>query len=208
MTIDSMPKESNRDREHYFRMRWIFSLLYLCGLRISEVVNNTMGCFFCRRDRNGEERWWLEVLGKGSKLRIVPATNELMVELARYRREKGLSSLPRSNEQLPLLLPIGQRTDQMTRGAVHAIVKKVFEKTVARLRAKGNPDDATAELIEQASAHWLRHTAGSHMANNEIDLRYVRDNLGHESISTTSHYLHSTDDIRHQETEDRHKIKW
>jgi site-specific recombinase XerD len=208
MTIDSMPKESNRDREHYFRMRWIFSLLYLCGLRISEVVNNTMGCFFCRRDRNGEERWWLEVLGKGSKLRIVPATNELMVELARYRREKGLSSLPLSNEQLPLLLPIGQRTDQMTRGAVHAIVKKVFEKTAARLRAKGNPDDATAELIEQASAHWLRHTAGSHMANNEIDLRYVRDNLGHESISTTSHYLHSTDDIRHQETEDRHKIKW
>ncbi len=208
MTIDSMPKESNRDREHYFRMRWIFSLLYLCGLRISEVVNNTMGCFFCRRDRNGEERWWLEVLGKGSKLRIVPATNELMVELARYRREKGLSSLPLSNEQLPLLLPIGQRTDQMTRGAVHAIVKKVFEKTAARLRAKGNPDDATAELIEQASAHWLRHTAGSHMANNEIDLRYFRDNLGHESISTTSHYLHSTDDIRHQETEHRHKIKW
>ena len=52
------------------------------------------------------------------------------------------------------------------------------------------------------------HTAGSHMANHEVDLRHVRDNLGHESISTTSHYLHSTDDKRHEATELKHKIKW
>lgn len=208
LTIDMMPKESTREREQYFRMRWLFSLLYLCGLRISEIVNNTMGCFFCRRDKNGEDRWWLEILGKGNKLRIVPATNELMVELGRYRREKGLSALPLSNEQLPLLLPIGQRADQMTRGALHAILKKVFEHTATRLRLKGEEGDAIAALVEQASAHWLRHTAGSHMANNDIDLRHVRDNLGHESISTTNSYLHSSDEIRHSETEQRHKINW
>jgi len=32
-------------------------------------------------------------------------------------------------------------------------------------------------------------------------LRYVRDNLGHESLKTTSQYLHSDDDSRHKETE-------
>lgn len=34
LTIDAMFKET--DREHYLRVRWLFSLLYLCGLRISE----------------------------------------------------------------------------------------------------------------------------------------------------------------------------
>lgn len=46
------------------------------------------------------------------------------------------------------------------------------------------------------------------MANSKVDLRHVRDNLGHESITTTSVYLHSSDDARHRETEELHRIKW
>jgi site-specific recombinase XerD len=207
-TIDMMPKETDREREHYLRVRWLFSVLYLCGLRISEVVTNTMGGFFCRRDKDGEERWWLEIVGKGDKTRIVPATNELMVELARYRREKGLPPLPSHAEAIPLLLPIGSQQRNMTRGAVHAIVKQVFAHTASRLRDRGSEFETLATRVELASAHWLRHTAGSHMANNQVDLRHVRDNLGHESISTTSTYLHSSDDARHRETEKLHKIKW
>jgi integrase/recombinase XerD len=207
-TIESMPRETARNREQYYRLRWLFSLLYLCGLRISEVISNTMGSFFCRRDKDGLERWWLEILGKGDKLRIVPATNELMMELSRYRQSKGLTPLPLQAETIPLLLPIGSRTDAMTRGALHAIVKKVFQQTAERLRQRGEQFTTFADRVEQASAHWLRHTAGSHMANNDIDLRHVRDNLGHESLSTTNNYLHSTDDARHRETEAGHKIDW
>ncbi len=96
----------------------------------------------------------------------------------------------------------------MTRGAVHAIVKQVFENTAGRLRQRGPDFETIAARVEAASAHWWRHTAGSHMANAAVDLRHVRDNLGHESISTTSTYLHSPDDDRHRETEERHKIKW
>jgi len=208
LTIDMMPKDSDRERERYLRLRWLFSLLYLCGLRISEVVENTMGGFFCRCDKDGEERWWLEITGKGEKTRIVPATSELMVELARYRREKALSPLPISDEIIPLILPIGNRKETMSRGAVHAVVKAVFTDTAKRLRLRGYDFEAVANRIEQASAHWLRHTAGSHMANNDVDLRHVRDNLGHESLSTTSGYLHSADNVRHKETEEKHKIKW
>jgi integrase/recombinase XerD len=208
LTIDQMPRETQREREHYFRTRWLFSLLYLCGLRISEVVGNQMDGFFCRRDKEGEERWWLEILGKGDKLRIVPATNELMVELARYRREMGLAPFPLQNESTPLLLPIGGKHRSMSRGAVHELVKVVFEKTAERLQQRGPEAEAKAERVTQASAHWLRHTAGSHMANRAVDLRHVRDNLGHESLTTTSGYLHSSDDERHRETEEKHKIAW
>jgi site-specific recombinase XerD len=208
LAIDALPRESDRERERYFRLRWLFSLLYLCGLRISEVTQNSMGGFFCRRDQAGEERWWLEVTGKGGKTRIIPATNELMVELARYRRQKGYAPFPAADETTPLLLPIGQQTRPLTRAAVHAIVKQVFKDAAGRIRARGDNMESKAQRMQQASAHWLRHTAGSHMANNQVDLRHVRDNLGHESISTTNIYLHSSDDARHRETEERHKIAW
>jgi site-specific recombinase XerD len=208
ITIEQMPKDSNREREHYYRARWLFSLLYLCGLRISEIATNFMGGFFCRKDKNGDERWWLEVVGKGEKTRIVPATSELITELARYRREYAMPLYPPSGDTTPLLLPIGGKKRVMTRGGVHEIVKAVFNETADRIEHRGQEFHYLADKIRSASAHWLRHTAGSHMANNEVDLRYVRDNLGHESISTTSNYLHSTDDERHIETESKHKMNW
>ncbi len=55
---------------------------------------------------------------------------------------------------------------------------------------------------------WLRHTAGSHMTDQQVDLRFVRDNFGHASISTTSAYLHTEDDARHEATQERHRIGW
>ena len=45
-----------------------------------------------------------------------------------------------------------------------------------------------AGLLEQASAHWLRHSAGSHMADRQVDLRLLRDNVGHALLTTTSLY--------------------
>jgi site-specific recombinase XerD len=206
-TIEQMPKDSIRQREHYFRVRWLFSLLYICGVRISEITGNTMGGFFCRRDKV-DERWWLEITGKGDKTRIIPATRELMVELARYRREKGLSPSPLSGETTPLLLPIGKQQRILTRSAVHSIVKNVFEKTAVNLRARGAEFQSRACEIEIASAHWMRHTAASNMTSEDMDLRHVRDNLGHGSISTTSNYLHSEDNLRHKETEDKHRLNW
>jgi site-specific recombinase XerD len=207
-TIDVLPRETSREREHYFRLRWLFTLLYICGLRISEVIGTSMGAFFHRRDKLGDDRWWLEVLGKGDKLRIVPATSELMVELGRYRRELGMAPYPVPGETAPLLLPIGGKHRKLTRGGVHAIVKQVFERTVNSFRERGPDFESDAIRIQQASAHWLRHTAGSHMTNSAVDLRHVRDNLGHESISTTNTYLHSPDDVRHTETEAKHRIGW
>ncbi|QIE29578.1 Tyrosine recombinase XerC (plasmid) [Caballeronia sp. SBC2] len=93
-SIDAMPRDTAREQEYYARVRWLISLLYLMGLRISEVVSNPMGGFFRRRDRNGQDRWWLSITGKGDKERLLPATTELMAEFARYRRRYDLAALP------------------------------------------------------------------------------------------------------------------
>ncbi len=207
MTIEHMPRETNREREHYHRVRWLFSLLYITGIRASEVIQNAMGGFFCRRDKDGELRWWLEITGKGDKTRIVPATNELMVELSRYRREMGLGLSPIEGEAVPLLLPIGGKQRHMTRSAVHLILKQIFNQTADRLRKRGSESVDQVSRLKAASAHWMRHTAGSNMAT-AMDLRHVRDNLGHDSLVTTNNYLHSEDDHRHQETETKHRLGW
>src|SRR3546814_5102996 len=119
-----------------------------------------------------------------------------MVELARYRREKGLAPFPITGETTPLLLPIGCQTRALTRAAVHSIVKQVFKDAADRIRARGIDFESKARRVEQASAHWLRHTAGSNMANNNVDLRHVRDNLGHESISTNNRSEEHTSELQ------------
>ena len=138
----------------------------------------------------------------------MPATSELMMELTRYRRTVGLPPYPSPDEDTPLLLPIGQSGTALTRAALHSIVKKVFKAAATQLRQRGDEFTARAEVLERASAHWLRHTAGSHMADQQIDLRLVRDNLGHSSLNTTSQYLHVDDDRRHEDTEEKHRIHW
>ncbi|MDT4852664.1 hypothetical protein FQZ97_869040 [compost metagenome] len=46
------------------------------------------------------------------------------------------------------------------------------------------------------------------MTDQQVDLRFVRDNFGHVSIATTSAYLHSEEDARHAATQERHRIGW
>lgn len=215
-TILAMPRAVPRDRDAYVRVRWLFSLLFIGGLRISEVIGNTMGDFFNRPDtKTGDSRWWIEVLGKGKKRRLVPATTELMVELMHYRRALGLPDLPRQGESAPLLFPqTWKRPDQLehpwpaqlTRGAVHIIVKNVFAMASARWRNEGR-GEAQAEKLKSASAHWMRHTAGSSLAN-ATDIRHARDTLGHANLSTTSVYVHSEDDVRHAAVSAVHSIRW
>jgi integrase/recombinase XerD len=184
--IESMPRETAPERFHYSRVRWLFTLLYLGGLRITEVSANTMGRFFSRRYAAGRDRWWLEVTGKGDRERLMPATAEMMAELSRYRRTHELSALPFPGESTPLVLPVGVARKPLTRAALHKIVKEVFEGAASSLRASGNSNEERVNRLEQASAHWLRHSAGSHMADQQVDLRLVRDNLGHASLTTTS----------------------
>ncbi|WP_317919999.1 MULTISPECIES: tyrosine-type recombinase/integrase [unclassified Cupriavidus] len=210
-TVAAMPTETARERLHAARCRWVLTVLYLGGLRAAELTATTMGAFFCRRDAQGIERWWLEVTGKGNKTRLVPATDELVAELARYRRAHALPPAPQFGETRPLVLPVIGRTGSekpLSRGALHLILKEVFGMAAARLRERGPEWEAQAAVLASASAHWLRHTAGSHMTDRQIDLRFVRDNFGHSSLSTTSGYLHSEEDARHEATQERHRIGW
>jgi integrase/recombinase XerD len=109
------------------------------------------------------------VLGKGDKERLVPATNEMMVELARYRREYGLGVMASHAEDAPLCLPVGQSRQPSTSTALHTIVKGIVARAADRPRPCGDDYALRAAQLERASAHSLRHTAGSHAADQQVN---------------------------------------
>ncbi|MCE4540787.1 site-specific integrase [Pelomonas sp. P7] len=132
-----------------------------------------------------------------------------------YRRSLELSDLPVHGEPSPLLFPVAWRRskhpapewpEQMTRSAVHGVVKAVFAVAAQRWLRAGRGQEQ-ADRLKAASAHWLRHTAGSNLAN-DVDLRHVRDTLGHTTLSTTSIYVHGEDDARHNAVSAAHRISW
>jgi hypothetical protein len=127
---------------------------------------------------------------------------------AGYRLERGLFALPSRHEVTPLVLPLGKSMKPLTRAALHSIVKGTFAGAAEGHRLRGDGFKGQADLLDQASAHWLRHTAGVHIADGGTDLRTVRDNLRHASLTSTNPYLHTPDDERHRETEEKHRIDW
>ncbi|WP_244254296.1 tyrosine-type recombinase/integrase [Burkholderia vietnamiensis] len=206
--VAQLPQETAAQRAYAARCRWLTTLFYLQGMRISEVAGGTMGDFSRRLGADGQDQWWLEIVGKGERERIVPASPELIAELARYRKACGLPYLPGRSEATPLVIPFRGKNRCLSRSAVHDAIKSVFDGAASWLRARGPEFADRADELERASAHWLRHTAGSHQADGGVDLRTVRDNLGHVSLNTTSLYLHQEEDKRHRETVNHHKMNW
>jgi site-specific recombinase XerD len=211
--VAAMPEDDQAQQRDKARARWLTTLFYLMGLRISEVAAGTMGNFVRELSTDGTRRCWLEVVGKGLKYRRIPVSEELFAELMRYRQAHGLGPLPARNELTPLLLPYRRRAghasgEGVNRKTVHNAITAVFEKAADWTEARGGEFVEHAAHLREASAHWLRHTAASHMLDSKIDLRTVRDNLGHDSINTTSQYAHEEDDRRHDETTQNHRMNW
>jgi len=157
--------------------RCAFRFMSDCGLRVSEVCNLKI------EDVNLEEREILVVCGKRKKDRTVPipATSELLklIPTVRNRRREGWLFLSNYSSGGIPDRSINARTLQIS-------IKKYIKK---------------AGLPEWISCHTLRHSYASYLAENRIGLEIIRDNLGHESLSTTSIYLHTQTVIRKEQVD-------
>lgn len=194
--IDTLPQGTQRERQHYERVRWLFRLLYGAALRASEVAQAKAGNLIQKRGN-----WWLHVRGKGGVEGEVPVSDELMADLARYRQFYGLPAMPSPLDTTPLVMSITGHTDQfLSPTAIYLVVKEIFRRTATATEAV---DPASAATLRRASTHWLRHTAATHQADAGNDIRHIQKNLRHASIETTAIYLHSEDDQRHAKTTGR-----
>ncbi|MBP5160981.1 MAG: tyrosine recombinase XerC [Alphaproteobacteria bacterium] len=148
-------------KEHWQGMRdaALLTLLYGCGLRISEALALNVG-------QIGEKTEALVITGKGNKQRIVP-----LLPIVRSTLLRAIKEHPCPTTEAPLF--VGARGERLNPGVV--------QRQIRRLRAElGLPDTVTP--------HALRHSFATHLLSAGTDLRSVQELLGHASLSATQRY--------------------
>jgi integrase/recombinase XerD len=184
--VDSLP-----DGPEKSRIRWVFALLYLSWIRISEATSGSMGDFFVEKVRDKEtgkieSMWFLRVRGKGNKERDVVVPPGLLDELKIYRVSCGFPALPVADEDTPLVMDLSKHQGGLTRSGLHSAIKRVLRHADIWLGDRAHP---LAGKIEAVHAHLFRHSGATHAIEDGASVIDVRDNLGHDNVATTSIYV-------------------
>jgi integrase/recombinase XerD len=145
------------------RNRAMFELMYAGGLRVSELLDLTIGQLSLSES-------YLRVRGKGAKDRIVPIGEISLHFLTRYlEEERGKLAAKESDSHLFL----NCRGSRMSRQYFWRLIS-----TEAKLIG-----------LDKVSPHVLRHSFATHLLEGGADLRSVQMMLGHERLGTTEIYL-------------------
>jgi len=137
----------------------ILTLLYGCGLRISEALG------LARRDAPQGDV--LVVIGKGRKERHVPVLRAVRAAIADYIAACPYP-LPKDG---PLF--VGARGGPLS--------PRLVQRQMQTLRGM-------LGLADTATPHALRHSFATHLLGGGGDLRAIQELLGHASLSTTQRY--------------------
>jgi len=194
------------------RTLFLVSLMYSCYLRISEVAakpgfSPIMGQF--KRDTKTGVWGFYIPRSKGGKKRSVAVSKQLLTALKRYRQFLGLTALPAPNEKTPLFIRHRAPGRGRDSGILNANlgVRQLREQInyvieAAADLAQQDSFEQDANEMRQLTPHSIRHTGISHDINLVgRPLAHVQADAGHDSIDTTSQYLHTTRVERHQSAE-------
>ncbi len=193
--IETVEINAQKDPNQHERSLFIMKCLYAMYLRISELVADdrsvpVMGDFRADVDNN----WWLQVTGKGNKVRMITVSDEMLAALKRYREFLGLSPLPHIAESTPMIGKIKGKGPVTSTRQIRFIVQDCFDKAYQRMLQQGLKEEALE--LKTATVHWLRHTGISEDVKHRPK-EHVRDDAGHASMATTDRYIDTEMRERH-----------
>ena len=147
------------------RDRTVIMTFYETGIRLSELI----GLDDCMVDFSNRQ---LKVTGKRNKQRVIPFGEELLATFRDYMkcRDKEV------NLQSDALF-VTAKGQRMTSSQVREAVRRNLSKVCT---------------LKKRTPHVLRHTFATAMLNNKAGIESVKKLLGHESLSTTEIYTHTT----------------
>ncbi|VAW50020.1 Site-specific tyrosine recombinase XerD [hydrothermal vent metagenome] len=161
------------------RDRAILEMMYACGLRVSELVELPF-------EQVNLSAGLVQVMGKGSKERIIPLGEVAIEWIERYIKESRPILVKGRWISTLFISRIGR---SMTRQTLwHRVKNLAFD----------------AGIQGKLSPHTLRHAFATHLINHGADLRTVQLLLGHSDLSTTQIYTHVAKERLHQLHQQHH----
>lgn len=176
------PSKHEKDKKISARNRAILEVLFSTGMRISELVNLKINQI------DGEGK--IFILGKGKKERFVYMTPRAINYLNKYLNIRGSDSpfvfVPYRGSNNP------DKNKKISTNYIQDKIKKYRE---------------ILGINVPTSAHSLRHGFATYLAESGANPAAIQILLGHESLDTTTRYVHASDKYAQEVHKNFHPLK-
>lgn len=176
-----------------YRNRAILEILFSTGMRISELVSLDLEHLNYDSEKNKVLDNKIYIMGKGKKQRYVYLTDRAIFYLERYlklRTEKGFTAI---------FLPYkGKRKTEDNIENIR-ISQRYVQKMIQNYRRR-------LGILIPTTPHSLRHGFATYMAEKGANPVAIQRLLGHESLQTTTRYVHSSDKFAQESHQKFHPL--
>ena len=172
LTIDQIKAVLNApdsSTEQGFRDKVLLTVLYDTGARVDELIHMKIG------DVRLSSPATVKITGKGNKVRTVPLMGNTAELLKRYVDENDLARKQYSSQEY---LFVNHSRNPLIRAGISYIIDKYVETA----------NEKGAGISINVHPHVFRHSKAVHLLESGVELIYIRDILGHSSVTTTEIY--------------------
>jgi site-specific recombinase XerD len=185
------PMEFERDPIVQMRNRAMLELIFATGMRISEVINLNREQIRFKDGRILDDR--IYVVGKGKKQRFVYLTPRALRFLEEY--------LSKREDNYPAMFVPTKGTRKATGNPyLIRLSQNYLQMKIAEYRR-------LCGIIVPTSAHSLRHGFATYLAEEGANPAAIQRLLGHESLQTTTRYVHASDKFAEQAHRQFHPLQ-
>ncbi|MBT4761392.1 MAG: tyrosine-type recombinase/integrase [Bdellovibrionaceae bacterium] len=164
------------------RNKLVIKMLYFAGLRVSEVSNLKFKDI--KKEPGG---FSIHIIGKGNKARHFKLP---YLDIFEELQELGESKSAKMWEIDQQLIALGEPEDNFH---IFRSIRSPFNNlTTRQINYLVKKEALNARIITEVYPHLFRHAHGTHAIQNGAPISVVQSTLGHESIQTTSKYLHAS----------------
>ncbi|MDO8505049.1 MAG: tyrosine-type recombinase/integrase [bacterium] len=182
MKLIEAPMKFEMDRRIALRNRAMLEVLFATGMRISELLSLKV--------RQIDQQGRIYILGKGKKQRFVYLTPRALEHIKYYVEKRGSVSEM-------LFVPYRGRNSQEKNKRISANYLQYKIKQYREL----------LDINIPISAHTIRHSFATYLAENGANPAAIQILLGHESLDTTTRYVHASDRYAEAEHKKFHPLK-
>ncbi|KJS69415.1 MAG: hypothetical protein JL50_01850 [Peptococcaceae bacterium BICA1-7] len=152
----------------------MIALMYESGCRVQELINLRVGNIAFRSPNT------VTLTGKGNKARVIPISANAANIIKAYLNPTGICDTAH-----PVF--VNRHDKPLSRSGVSYVLGKYGD--IAR---KARPELYPSKL----HPHILRHSKAMHLLENGVNLIYIRDFLGHSSVTTTEIYAKCNPELK------------